>query len=148
MGNHFCTRRIYCTFKSLSYTPSPKGQLSFYGLFNLSCKSFLFGLDLTLAVLLINSLLFAFTQRKIVWWKHIFNFSSYVLMIAITYYLYTLTGGTTGGIHINNSVPYLISFLVYFALNVIFIGTFFILAATESFESVFRELIKEAISLM
>lgn len=107
---------------------------------------FLFGLDLTLAVLLINSILFAFTQRKIIWWKHIFNFSIYVLMIVSSYYVFTLIGGTIGSIHINNSVPYIISLLTYFAMNVIFVGSFFILAAAESFESVFRELIKEALS--
>jgi diguanylate cyclase (GGDEF)-like protein len=107
---------------------------------------FLFGLDLTLAVLLINSILFAFTQRKIVWWKHIFNFSSYVLMIIGSFYIFTLTGGSIGSIHISNSVPYLISFSSYFGMNVIFVGTFFILAAAESFESVFKELIKEALS--
>ncbi|WP_251636456.1 bifunctional diguanylate cyclase/phosphohydrolase [Neobacillus niacini] len=124
----------------------PKGNsLSMDSSIFLACL-FLFGLNLTLTVLLINSILFALTQRKIVWWKHIFNFSSYVLMITSTYYIFILTGGTIDGIHVNNIVPYLISFSTYFALNVFFIGYFFILAAAESFESVFRELIKEAIS--
>ncbi|MEH7112250.1 diguanylate cyclase [Neobacillus niacini] len=107
---------------------------------------FLYGLDITLAVLLINSILFAVTQRKIVWWKHIFNFSSYILMIVSSYYVFNLTGGTIGSIDINNFISYLISLLTYFAMNVIFVGLFFILAAAESFESVFRELIKEALA--
>ncbi|MDR7078874.1 diguanylate cyclase (GGDEF)-like protein/putative nucleotidyltransferase with HDIG domain [Neobacillus niacini] len=107
---------------------------------------FLYGLDITLAVLLINSILFAVTQRKIVWWKHIFNFSSYILMIVSSYYVFNLTGGTIGSIDINNFIPYLISLITYFAMNVIFVGLFFILAAAESFESVFKELIKEALS--
>ncbi|WP_045518290.1 bifunctional diguanylate cyclase/phosphohydrolase [Neobacillus niacini] len=124
----------------------PKGNsLSMDSSIFLACL-FLLGLDLTLAVLLINSILFAFTQRKIIWWKHIFNFSSYVLMITSTYYVFTLMGGTIGSIHINNFVPYLISLSTYFAMNVIFVGLFFILAAAESFESVFRELIKEALA--
>jgi diguanylate cyclase (GGDEF)-like protein/putative nucleotidyltransferase with HDIG domain len=124
----------------------PKGNsLSMDSSIFLACL-FLFGLDLTLAVLLINSILFALTQRKIVWWKHIFNFSSYVLMITCTYYTFILTGGTIDGIQVSNIVPYLISFSTYFALNVFFIGYFFILAAAESLENVVRELIKEAIS--
>lgn len=124
----------------------PKGNsLSMDSSICLACL-FLFGLNLTLAVLLIYSILFALTQRKIVWWKHIFNFSIYVLMITSTYYIFILTGGTINGIQVNNIVPYLISFSIYFVLNVFFIGYYFILAAAESFENVVRELIKEAIS--
>ncbi|WP_306430742.1 diguanylate cyclase [Bacillus sp. EB106-08-02-XG196] len=67
-------------------------------------------------------------------------------MITSTYYIFILTGGTINGIQVNNIVPYLISFSIYFVLNVFFIGYYFILAAAESFENVVRELIKEAIS--
>jgi diguanylate cyclase (GGDEF)-like protein len=107
---------------------------------------FLFGLLLTLGVLLINSILFALTQRKIVWWKHVFNFSIYSLMIIGAHFSFVFTGGNIGGIYISNSIPYVISLSTYFLINVMLIGIYFILAAAESLVSVFKGIIKETIA--
>lgn len=107
---------------------------------------FLFGLDITLGVLLINSILFAWTQRKIVWWKHVFNFSIYSLMIICAYYAFILSGGKIGSIHIDNFFPYLLSLSIYFAINVLLIGIYFIFAAAESLINVFKDIIKETIA--
>jgi diguanylate cyclase (GGDEF)-like protein len=107
---------------------------------------FLFGLNLTLNMLLLNSILFAFTQRKIAWWKHVFNFSIYSLMIICAYYSFIFTGGKIGGIQIGNLVPYLLSLSIYFAINVLLIGIYFIFTAAESLEKVFKDMIKETIS--
>ncbi|MED4228084.1 diguanylate cyclase [Neobacillus cucumis] len=107
---------------------------------------FLFGLDLTLGVLLINSILFAFTQRKIVWWKHVFNFSIYSLMIVCAYYAFIFTGGQIGFVQLNNSIPYLLSLSIYFAINVLLISVYFIIAAAESLVTVFKGIIKETIA--
>lgn len=107
---------------------------------------FLFGLDLTLGVLLLNSILFTFTERKIVWWKHVFNFSIYSLMIIGSYYAFTFTGGEIGSIHIDNLIPYLLSLSIYFGVNVLLIGIYFILAEAESLVNVFKDIIKETIA--
>lgn len=124
----------------------PKGNsLSMDSSVYLACL-FLYGLPFTLNVLFIHSFVFFLLQRKIVWWKHIFNFSTYALMIICSYYSFIFLDGTTGEIHIINFFPYLISLSSYFAINVMLIGIYFILAAAESLESVFKEIIKETLS--
>ncbi|MDQ0199086.1 bifunctional diguanylate cyclase/phosphohydrolase [Neobacillus ginsengisoli] len=124
----------------------PKGNsLSMDSSIFLACL-FLFGLNITLYVLLINAILFSFTQRNIIWWKHVFNFAIYSLMIILAYYAFIFTGGKTGGIHIQNIIPYLISLSTYFVINVILIGIYFILAASESLMDVLKGIIKETIA--
>jgi len=107
---------------------------------------FLFGLDSTLNVLLINSILFAFTQRKIIWWKHVFNFSMYSLMIICSYFAFIFSGGQIGSIYIDNFLPYLLSLSFYFAINVLLIGVYFIFTSSESLVNVFKDIIKETIA--
>ncbi|MCL6574433.1 MAG: HD family phosphohydrolase, partial [Bacillus sp. (in: Bacteria)] len=99
-----------------------------------------------MSVLLINSILFAFTQRKIVWWKHVFNFAIYSLMIIYANYAFIFSDGKIGGIHLDNFFPYLISLFIYFVTNVLLIGTYFLLTASESLVTVFKEIIKETIA--
>jgi diguanylate cyclase (GGDEF)-like protein/putative nucleotidyltransferase with HDIG domain len=124
----------------------PKGNsLSMDSSVYLACL-FLYGLPFTLNVLLFHSIVFALLQRKIIWWKHVFNFSSYVFMIASSYYAFILMNGTIGSIHVNNLVPYVLSLSIYFAINVLLIGIYFILTAAESLQSVFKEIIKETLS--
>ncbi|MEH7304056.1 bifunctional diguanylate cyclase/phosphohydrolase, partial [Neobacillus drentensis] len=57
-----------------------------------------------------------------------------------------LTGGEIGSIHINNLIPYLLSLSIYFAINVLLIGIYFILAEAESLVNVFKDIIKETIA--
>jgi diguanylate cyclase (GGDEF)-like protein len=104
---------------------------------------FLYGLHTTLLVLFIHSIIFAILQRKIAWWKHLFNFSVYSLMINCAYYVFIFTNGITGPISVNNSLSYLISFCSYFALNLLLVGMFFILATNENIVNFFKEIIKE-----
>ncbi|MEH7156026.1 bifunctional diguanylate cyclase/phosphohydrolase [Neobacillus drentensis] len=74
-----------------------------------------------------------------------FNFAVYSLMIICAYYAFFYTNGTIGAIHIDNVIPYLISFCTYFTLNLLLVGLFFILA-TENIINYFKEIIKETIS--
>jgi diguanylate cyclase (GGDEF)-like protein len=104
---------------------------------------FLYGLHTTLLVLFIHSIIFAILQRKIAWWKHLFNFSVFSLMINCTYFVFIFTNGITGPISVNNSLPYLISFCTYFALNLLLVGMFFVLAGTENIVNFFKEIINE-----
>jgi diguanylate cyclase (GGDEF)-like protein/putative nucleotidyltransferase with HDIG domain len=107
---------------------------------------FLFGLNITLFVLLLHGLIFAFTQRKSEWWKHLFNFSIYSLMIIGTYYLFILTDGIVGNIHLTNLLPYLIALGAYFVINTLLISIFFLLAASESLAVVLEGMLSETIS--
>lgn len=107
---------------------------------------FLFGLPFTLLVLIINSSVYAICQRKIVWWKHLFNFSNYSLMMISANYTFIFFGGKIGGIYLSNLVPYLLSLGIYYLINVLLIGIYFILIAAESLENIFKEMIKETIA--
>lgn len=107
---------------------------------------FLYGLQFTLLVLCIHSVIFAVLQRKIVWWKHLFNFSVYSLMFFCAYHAFIFTNGSIGSTDIENILPYLICFCIYYSLNLLLIGLYFKMAATESLVNFFKDIIKETIS--
>lgn len=107
---------------------------------------FLFGINLTLFVLVLHSIIFAFSQRKIAWWKHIFNFGMYSLMLSGSSYIFILLGGKTGSVQIDQVIPYIASLTTYFAANVILIGLYFLLKASESLTSVLKGIMKETIA--
>ncbi|MCM3663673.1 diguanylate cyclase [Mesobacillus subterraneus] len=107
---------------------------------------FLFGLDLTLTVLLLHSIIFSFTKRKSKLWEHIINFSIYTLMITFSFHLFIYTGGTVGNVHITNLIPYISSLSIYFIINILLVGLYFLLAASESLVNVLRGIIKETLA--
>jgi len=121
----------------------PKGNsLSMDSSIYLACL-FLFGLNFTLLVLVIYSFIFAVFQRKIVWWKHLVNFSVYSLMIIGAYYTFIFTNGSIGLIRFDNIIPYLLSFCVYFVLNLLLVGIY-LFTITENLFTYFMDIIKEA----
>ncbi|PLS01426.1 bifunctional diguanylate cyclase/phosphohydrolase [Neobacillus cucumis] len=93
---------------------------------------FLFGLNLTLQVLLINSIIYAIFKWKIAWWKHLFNFSIYCIMTILAYFLFIFCNGIVGDINTRNLLPYIVSLTTYFILNTILISLYFLLQQTES----------------
>lgn len=107
---------------------------------------FLFGLNLTLYVLLIFSVIFIFSRRRMVWWKHVYNFSIYTLMIITAHYVFLFLGGTTGSIQSSNLIPYAVSLSIYFAVNILLLGIYFLLVAAENLMSVLTGMLKEAIA--
>lgn len=107
---------------------------------------FLFGLDLTLTVLLFHGVIFIFTKRKSKLWEHIINFSIYSLMIIFSYHLFISTGGIVGNGKITNLIPYVTALSIYFIINILLVGLYFLLAASESLVTVLRGMIKETIA--
>lgn len=107
---------------------------------------FLFGLNITLFVLFLHGLIFAFTQRKSEWWKHLFNFSIYSLMIVVSYHFFILTGGIVGNVQLTNLIPYLTALSSYFVINTLLISIFFLLAASESLAKVLEGMLSETVS--
>lgn len=87
---------------------------------------FLFGLDLTLSVLFFNALIYAIYKWKIAWWKHLFNFSIYALMIISAYYVFIFSGGEIGKIQTTSLLPYVLSLTMYFIVNTILISFYFL----------------------
>ena len=67
-------------------------------------------------------------------------------MIICSYYVFIFTDGPMDRISINNTLPYLLSFCTYFALNLLLVGIYFILEATENLVNFFKEIIKETLS--
>jgi diguanylate cyclase (GGDEF)-like protein len=104
---------------------------------------FLFGLGFTLEVLLINSLIYFIYKWKIAWWKHLFNFAIYSIMMVAAYYLFVLTGGILYEMNTNNLLPYILSLSAYFILNTVLISLYFFLQQTESSIKLMSGIIKD-----
>ncbi|WP_260412330.1 diguanylate cyclase [Alkalihalobacillus sp. TS-13] len=107
---------------------------------------FLFGLQASLQVLLIASILFMVLQRKAVWWKHLFNFSNYSLMLIGSFLTFKSLGGELGILSLQNLFPYITGTSVYFLINVIVIGGYFFILLAKGVMNEFRGVIKEASS--
>jgi len=104
---------------------------------------FLFGFNVPLLVLLISSLSFFLIRFKLEWWKHLFNFANYSIMIVSTYYAFIATGGIVGSIDITNLWPYTLSLTVYFFLNVVIMWLFYFFASKQPFGAVFQGFMKK-----
>jgi diguanylate cyclase (GGDEF)-like protein len=107
---------------------------------------YLFGLEVTLDVLLVFAVIFVFIKRKTIWWKHIFNFAIYTLMITLSNFTFILIGGDNGSFRMDNLIPYVSSLSVYFVTNVILIGIYFLLASSEGLGSVLKDIIKGTVT--
>ncbi|MDL4840448.1 bifunctional diguanylate cyclase/phosphohydrolase [Aquibacillus rhizosphaerae] len=119
----------------------PEGNfLSMDSAIYLACI-FVFGIKVTLVVLFFSSLVNFFYERETKWWKHIFNFSTYTLMIIGGGYTFILTGGSIGVIHQELLFSYLLAMVPYFLVNVILIGFFFWIAKKQSLLTVFKGMI-------
>ncbi|WP_346764098.1 diguanylate cyclase [Bacillus sp. BHET2] len=99
---------------------------------------FLFGLKIPLLALVISSLVFLLIRFQLAWWKHLFNFANYSLMLICTYYAFIFTGGTVGETEFPNILPYVLSLCVYFMLNVMIMWFYFYLAQKPSLKTVIR----------
>ncbi|WNF36631.1 GGDEF domain-containing protein [Bacillaceae bacterium IKA-2] len=101
--------------------------------------TFIFGLEITLIVLLIGSLIFALYQHKISWWKHLTNFSISSIMIISAYYTFILLGGQIGFLHMETTYVYIGTLVVYYAINIIFVGFYFIIGSSENVITFFKD---------
>ncbi|GAE33746.1 bifunctional diguanylate cyclase/phosphohydrolase [Halalkalibacter akibai] len=106
---------------------------------------FIFGLELTLTILLLNNIIVAFYQSKTAWWKHVFNFSSFTLMIVISYFMFTITGGEIGLISFGDTLSYLLTMITYMLLNIFTIGVFFWLLSTDPLFKIIKGFVAESI---
>ncbi|WP_335452806.1 bifunctional diguanylate cyclase/phosphohydrolase [Neobacillus drentensis] len=104
---------------------------------------FLFGLSFTLDILIINSIIYAVYQKKVAWWKHLFNFAIYCMMVTFSYHLFILLGGRVGEIFTNNLFPYILSLSSYFILNILFIGIYFFLLHKDKITNIFSGMLKD-----
>ncbi|KIP22705.1 MULTISPECIES: nitrogen regulation protein NR(II) [Anoxybacillus] len=107
---------------------------------------FVFGLNYTLTVLILGGFIVYFTHfRKMVWWKHVFNFSVYTIMICSAYYVYIVFGGIVGDISSSYLFAYVFCFLTYFILNAILMSIYFSLHSSANFIVVLINTVKEVV---
>lgn len=106
---------------------------------------FIFGLEITLAVLFWSNLIFALSESKIVWWKHLINFSISSLIIIGAFYTYIFMGGEVGFLNLEKIYVYALTLIAYYALNVSFVGIYFLLSSSENMFKVFRNIISETL---
>ena len=107
---------------------------------------YLFGIDTTLLVLLLSSILGGIIfNRRSQWWKHLFNFSFYVIMIVVSYYIFISLGGIPGDVNFTHILPYFVSLSIYFLLNIFLIWLVFYLMEPLSFHMVLKSVISKRI---
>jgi diguanylate cyclase (GGDEF)-like protein/putative nucleotidyltransferase with HDIG domain len=111
----------------------------------LACM-FMYGLELTLNVLFLSSLIFSLYTRKTAWWKHLGNFSSYSLMITGAYFVFIQFGGTVGLINFNNISSYILAMTTYFIINVLFFGIYYLLTIKGNLFELIKGIVRETIA--
>jgi diguanylate cyclase (GGDEF)-like protein/putative nucleotidyltransferase with HDIG domain len=107
------------------YLPPKGNSISMDSAIYLACL-FLFGLPITLNVLFLTGLIYALYNRRVEWWKHLFNFSMYCIMIVAAYYSFIGFGGEIGGVNTHNIFAHIISLIVYFMINILLMSLYFL----------------------
>ncbi len=130
------------------YIPKPpKGNLLFLSMDTALyiATLFIFGLETTLLTLLVCTIIFSAIRRKVQWWKHIFNFSIYTMMITCTYNIYVKLGGAINGVILDHSFPFLVSLLSYFIVNMVLLIPYFYLASKKQFITVIKSFLNDTL---
>lgn len=104
---------------------------------------FLFGLDLTLNVLIFTAIIFAVYYKKAELWKHFLNFSNYCIMIISSYYVFIYSGGEIGSLNTANLFPYILSLTMYFIMNTILISFYYLLNESGTLFQNFKRTIQD-----
>lgn len=106
---------------------------------------FLFDINIVLVALLLNNSIFFFIYRKIRWWQHLFNFSQYSIVIITSYYTLKIFISTPGVFNLESLFFYSVVICVYFILNIIIMGCFFLLLDKSNLFNVFKSIVKKGI---
>lgn len=123
----------------------PEGNaLSMDSALYLACI-FSFGLEISLYALFFSAVIYALYARTVAWWKHFVNFSSYSLMITGAYYTFIQTGGQVGLMDTNAIYPYLLAMTVYFVVNMVSFGLYFMILTKGNLLRVIQGIVKETI---
>ncbi|PLT35220.1 diguanylate cyclase [Bacillus sp. V5-8f] len=105
---------------------------------------FIFGLDMTLFVLLLASVINFIYQRQTVWWKHLFNFSNYVIMLVGAHGVFIFSKGEEGLFNSENILPYVLAMLVYSVINLAIFGGYFYMIGSPKF--ILTNIVKNTLS--
>ncbi|WP_318507205.1 diguanylate cyclase [Bacillus sp. T3] len=103
---------------------------------------FLNGPMFTLHILLFHYIIYGIWKRETEWWKHVFNFATYTLMLIVAYFIFILFGGDIGGITSSNLMPYVLSLSSYFFTNMFLSSIYLFLSKEEDKLSIKNEFFK------
>lgn len=106
---------------------------------------FIYGIKITSIVLLISSLITVILIYKLPWWKHIFNFSMYSLMIIFSYYTFTFSGGKIGEIDLTNLIPFTLALSIYFFINVLVVWLYFFISDPKPLSKALKGIVNKGI---
>ncbi|KAA0548518.1 sensor histidine kinase [Bacillus sp. BGMRC 2118] len=107
---------------------------------------FTLGIDMTLAVLCLSSLILAMVERRYELWKHLFNFSIFTIMIVGSYYTYIILGGEVGSVNVYTIHAYLLTLIFYFILNVLLISIHYYIVSPHQVMKIMTGFLKESAS--
>lgn len=110
----------------------------------LAC-TFIYGAPFALSVCLLNLLIISLYNRKTPFWKNLANFSIYVLMITGSSIVFSLSGGETGPIQNENITSYLLALSVYFTINVLLIGFYYVILMKSTLFEALKAFFKDII---
>ncbi|MDR0269077.1 diguanylate cyclase [Paenibacillus sp.] len=105
---------------------------------------FIFGTPSALALLFLSTLVFAFIERKITWWKHLTNFSLYTIMIFGAGTVFNRFGGRLGQLENSHLLSYVGALVIYFVLNVLCIGIYYYMADRSSIHRILKGYLRES----
>jgi diguanylate cyclase (GGDEF)-like protein/putative nucleotidyltransferase with HDIG domain len=104
---------------------------------------FTFGLELTLNVLVVSSIIYAIFHRELRWWYHLMNFSTYSLMVTGAHFIFIMTGGSTGQFDTNNIFSYLLALFVYCLINISSVGFYYLISLKKTLFHLIQGILKE-----
>jgi len=106
---------------------------------------FVHGLDLVLYVLLLSYGILSVIRREVAVWKHLANFSMYVIMLVVTSVMFKGMGGHFGVLEVESVYIYLACLAVYFVVNTFIFGLYHMIMG-KPILNVINGVIKESIS--
>jgi signal transduction histidine kinase len=107
---------------------------------------FIYGIEVTITILFFSSIVDACMRSKTAFWKHLFNYSFYTLMVSATYYSFVISGGELGLFDLANTHSYFLALFTYYFSNSVLVGLYFLLASGDRTFSIARSLIKDGFS--
>ncbi|MED4015955.1 two-component system sensor histidine kinase NtrB [Sutcliffiella cohnii] len=89
---------------------------------------FFYGLETTLFLLLLSIVPNYFIHKGTEWWKHLLNFSLYVILNTVAFYIFITIGGEIGAFSLEYAYAYIVSLAFYFFVNIAVVASFFAIA--------------------
>jgi diguanylate cyclase (GGDEF)-like protein len=106
---------------------------------------FIYGVSLSLFVLLISSIILLLYDRSMKWWKHPLNFAIYTFMISGASFTYHFLGGKTGAFDMGHISAYIFGLTIYFLINVLLVGFYYFLLYKGKLYEIIKTFLTDAI---